>query len=89
MKSYFYDNAEQKLYILDGDTEELKVIERLRVRVLIGLTDEEDTRKRSGELTGGAFRAMPTNKRTITCKNCGGTGHFAKKCPKRGLAPAE
>jgi len=89
MKQYFYDNAEQNLYVFDGETEELKILPRLRVRVVIGLTDAEDDRARSGIPTGGAARVRNNMKRTITCKNCGQTGHQMRKCPNPINGPLE
>lgn len=82
MKHYFYDNNEQKLIILNGDTNELKVMEKLNVRVIIGLTDEEDGHAKRG-IPRGTIRAP---RRTITCKKCGGTGHQARKCPNTVIA---
>ncbi len=82
MKHYFFDSAEENLYIFDGATEEMRVLPKLKVRVIIGLTDAEDERKKNGELTGGAGSHYRASGSKRVCGNCGAAGHNRKTCPQ-------
>jgi hypothetical protein len=71
MKQYFFDNTDQSLYVFNGETNELRVLPRLRVRVIIGLTEPDEAEE----------TPSVKQKRTVTCRTCGQTGHTSRKCP--------
>jgi len=79
MRHYFFDAAEQQLYVFDGATEEMRVLPKLKVRVILGLSDLEDERTKRGEMTGGVMRGDSV-KGKRKCGHCGQAGHTARTC---------
>lgn len=79
MKHYFFDAAEQQLYVFDGATEEMHVLPKLKVRVILGLSDLEDNKTKRGELTGGVMSGESVRGRR-KCSKCGQSGHTSRTC---------
>lgn len=95
VKKAFYDEVNDTLYVAEIEGGELQGVLAIDGGLTFDFEEEtEDAEEESEEETGdsivsnirretrlAAVSIDEPKKRSITCKKCGKTGHFAKTCP--------